>query len=365
MQNIKLISHNTIDGLNGIKTAALFFDKIEIPDYSKLKIQGILNHSTNKLINPLLKTNTYYKDECFHSHLQPLIDAKIVSLYLEFLKDEDLQYDPITTKVTFKLSDDDSLNDAVEENMHYIFKMKKIEKGTDTISLKNLYRKEVPQFIASKEKSELDAVRYYIQLVKLILDNTSNGQQCMTTSIAVNNILHSYYNSTKFKDVYRKISREVEINPSLIFDTLNLSVPNLSKLSFEDVLEVRSRLSDELTAFKVYMKNFQLDLLQTYDDKFISLKSNELVKLKIMPALDDLKRKLEGLNVNIPVKILQEVKDPKSYSPLLLTFSNNFATSYAVLVSLGIISLSTALEYTTNKKEIKSNGLYYLLKLNQ
>ena len=367
MEKIKMISHNTVDGLDGIKTASLYFDKIEIPNYYQLFVQATLNPETKEVVKTFLKGKQHFIEDSFEEHLQPLIEAGIINLFLEYLPHEESTIDPITKQKFISLSSNKQLSEAISENLHHIFKIKKIDKNElkNGIEIPQVFNEEVPKFITSidNDGAGLFALKYYSLLAETILNNTSSGQQCLTTSSAVNNIIQSYYNSVKFRDAYDSISKEISVNPAIILETINLNIPNLSKLSFYDILELREKMSEELQAFKVYMKNFQLELQQNYDERFITLKSKELVKTKINPALNDLIRKLNGLNANIPVKILQEIKDPKSYSPLLLTFSNNIATGYAVLISLGLMSVSTAMDYINTKKEIKANGLYYLLKL--
>ncbi len=369
MEKIKLISHNTLQGLNGIKTACLYFDQVEIPSYRKLFIKGNVIPISNKIDNPVLISKTYFTENSFEEQLEPLIRSGLVKTYIEFLSEHEVKSSMVNGLIESDLliSEDANLAKSVVNNFHYIFKMKEREfEGKGDWGVPNNFTKEVPGFIKSiKHNRSVEAVKYYLQLLNMILKNIGNGEHCLTTSNALNRILQDYFNSNEFKVTHRNLSKEINVNPELAYEAIKLSIPNVGKLSFEEVIDLRTGLKDELSAFRVYMKNLQMELSSSYDDKFISLKAKDVVETKINPSLTDLSRKLQGLKIDIPLKLLKEIKDPKSYSPLILSFSNTISSYYSILISMGLMSMSTAIDYYNSRKEIKNNSLYYLLKLKE
>ena len=148
-------------------------------------------------------------------------------------------------------------------------------------------------------------------------------------------------------------------------DALKLALPNISHFPFEEVLRVREKANSELLEFRNELETFQFNLQENYSLQEIHLKSSEIVKHKLNPKLIDLKSKIENLNLSVPKLVLDQFKDPKSYSPLIGSFFGGIPAHIATLLSLGLITFSTAYDYITKRNEIKKNGLYYLIKLDQ
>jgi hypothetical protein len=146
-------------------------------------------------------------------------------------------------------------------------------------------------------------------------------------------------------------------------DAIKIAVPNISQFPLEDILETREKAKPELLRFRNELETFQFNLQEHYSLKELHFKSEQIVKHKLNPSLQDLKRKMEALNMKLPNNFLKEIKDPKSYVPLFGTLLGGIPAYIAVLLSLGVITLSTAYEYIISRKEIKTNGLYYLIKL--
>jgi hypothetical protein len=145
-------------------------------------------------------------------------------------------------------------------------------------------------------------------------------------------------------------------------EVMKLGLPNISRLSSEDILELRCKLKDELSGFKSYLKNLQFDL-KDVDEKDMYFVSKQIVDAKLAPALNDLVSKIRDVRLNLPLNLLKELKDPKSYSPLILSFTNHISSTYSILISLGLMTLTAAIDHYKQSTEVKSNGLYYLLKL--
>jgi hypothetical protein len=372
MDRIKFISHNTIGTLDAIKQAVLYFDFIDIATY--IQWFAIL---PKEIVKGSQKVDFFpaemFKERTFYEHLKPLAQEGLIKFSHEL-------YEPLHRETIFEAGPPfnkkvlgiyfEGVGDLVSKN---VVKLYKSHRGTidlrlnDKIqSISGIFNDECMELI-SDLKVESDgltfALKYYSHLLSVFLSNLDEGNICMTDSENLNNFLAAHFNGSPFQETKRRFNREINVNPNIAFEAIKLSLPNISKLSFDDILNIRYKMQDELGAFKTYLKSLQLDLEKDYNDNLLSLKAKEIVKTKIAPALEDISHKLNGLKVGVASSLLQEIKDPKSYSPLLLTLTNNFSSTYAILVSLGIISFNAAIESYSSKREIKSNGLYYLLKL--
>jgi hypothetical protein len=374
MDKIKLITHNSFSGVNDLKTSCLYFDHVEVANHFRPYVLGEPNakptkHKNGKFYIPgKVHIQEHFITEEFKEHIKPLITEGLVSLkYEPYMVEEKFSPtqmtvgDPSLKVSSFILSSYPKFFKSVtSEN--------KKENGNDTISFSGELQDEVVyanrEFWDKKEDLMLHVFKYYGHLLSSFLRNLDNGEKILTTSELLNDILVDYYNSDDFKETKRKLIKELEIHPSIAFNAINLALPDVSKLPMEEVLEIRLRLKDELLSFKNYTKSLQLEFEGGgLDHSYIHSKSNEIVIAKIKPALDDLTRKLNDIEISTVSTLLKEIKDPKSYSPLLLSVTNNISSTYAILISLGLISFTTAIDQYRANKEIKNNGLYYLLKL--
>lgn len=361
MDHIKYISHNTPDSIDSIKIASLYFDSIEVATFVKW-----FGMPTEKPTKFGIFFERFHYENTFFQHIDPFIKAGIVRLGLDYIKPARVTTEP---QVGYSYGDSDEIYETIVLNLKHIILNppnipKKIPEGSEFI-VKAEPNDELRSVMAYLGRSEdgLFATEYYSHLLSIFLRNLANGENCMTSSEALNNYLIAHFNSSSFNDVKRKIQRELNVNPSIAMEAIKLGLPNISRLSSDDILELKLKMKDELIAFKTYLTDLQLDLEKHFDERYIAAKAPEIVKTKISPALDDLADKLDGLKLNVASTILKEIKDPKSYSPLLLSVTNNITPTCAILVSIGLMSLTTALDHYKQNKEVKKNGLYYLLKL--
>ena len=377
MDRIKIISHNTFSGVDDLKTACLYFDHIEVANHFRPYILQEPNarpqkHKDGKYYVPgRLHIEEHFISSDFKHHIQPLIEQRLVSLKYEPYMTEEV----VDKKKKYMAVGDPSLklNSFVLTNYKKFFKtledkQYEDEHGQINIDIKGQLIEEVQEVSNELDRTKKEIsnfiFKYYGHLISAFLRNLDKGEKLLTTSNLLHDFIIDYYNSHDFQETQVQLNKVLNLNPFIVFDAIKLAVPNLTQLSMEDVLDIRLKLKDELLAFKAYNKALQLEFeLDGMDEKYLRSKSAEIVNVKIKPALEDLQRKLKDVNLSIPTTILKEVKDPKSYSPLILSFTNNISSTYAILVSLGLMSFSTAVDYYKAKKEIKQNGLYYLLKL--
>jgi len=187
---------------------------------------------------------------------------------------------------------------------------------------------------------------------------------CITASEALNRFIMFYCSNEKIKKMQRELAKKYSVAPQLAFEAIKISVPNITAFPFDEVLEIRGKSKDELLRFRNEMEAIQFDFQNNFDIDYISAHSEDFVKYKIKPAVDDLAKKINTLNLRLPLNILEKIKEPASYTPLVGTLFNAIPAHIAILLSFGIISISTAYDYVLSKKEIKDNGLFYLIKLN-
>lgn len=202
---------------------------------------------------------------------------------------------------------------------------------------------------------------YYSFKLKWFLKLLMEGKNCLSSSTNLN-ILFSAFIQDSIKS--NNCLGTKGYPKSLAFDALKIALPNPDSLSFEEILELKLRLKDELGLFyqtsnDIEVRNKQLFNADLKDNEYESIFFSEIQK-----PLNDLEIKIKNLNSQTFRKFIDKMQNPKTYVPLIGTIVASMPIHYALLVSLGITAGQSYFEYKEEKRGISNNGLYFLLKLN-
>lgn len=159
------------------------------------------------------------------------------------------------------------------------------------------------------------------------------------------------------------VRRELSSSPSWAYEAIRIGVPDDSKFSFEDILELRAQLRDELLGFRQVVADMHEELLDRYDPFYIVANAQNFVDKKITPPLAELNAKVRLAKRGILKKMFDEARDPRAYAPLVGTLFGGLPLHVTTMMSLGLISVSAAWDYANQLEELKTNGLYYLIEL--
>lgn len=69
------------------------------------------------------------------------------------------------------------------------------------------------------------------------------------------------------------------------------------------------------------------------------------------------------MRFGVAQKLLEELKAPTSYTPLVLGLVTDLPQGAAAAASLALIAAGTALDYLRRRSELKSEPMYYLHRL--
>jgi hypothetical protein len=290
----KYISNCLIDNINDIKSAALYYDSIEILDnivytLTKPDSNGI---STIRGIHNCI-------DNDFKLNLKILEDEKIVTYHefqeKRFVPVENISYvtDPIDVELMDKCY---QLMDVVGNQL---FEIKK----TNDVGLFRFLNKEVEKIHSSfindlKIGSTIDMefiYTYYSNMIYYILKYMYEGYNILTTSKVINNYFTKYYLKSILKD--NNIKKYPSNNLAVM--TIKYFVPNVSDLSFEDILKIRYKAKDELIAYRTYMDDMNNKITGDLSQSEVYEYTNNIIENKIQPSITDLQRKISSANIRV------------------------------------------------------------------
>jgi hypothetical protein len=372
---IRFVSDCLLENVDDIKVASLYFDEIEIlkrmhvediefleseqalrikayPLFSQdftehltpFQEEGIVTYSLSTRVKSAEIDRSDVID--FNAQAKSIIRRNVTSIFPEV----SVQIEPGSDHTfMIELPDDMELQANAEAEVVYDNHLSKINKLKD--------------FGSGNATKVYYLIHYYTFLFEELLASLYRGETCLTASPTLHALLRSHYQSDAFRTMSQLLKQQRDINPSIAFEALRLAVPDVSRFPIEEILELRELAKDELCQFRDYINRLTLEIEDGYDHVQAIVPAGDIVNAKIKPALDDLTNKIVSLNYRIPRRFLEEIKDPKSYAPLLGTFLAQVPAHIAIVLSLGLVGASIALEYLETMQEIKRHGLYYLIKL--
>lgn len=201
---------------------------------------------------------------------------------------------------------------------------------------------------------------YYAFKLKWFIKLLMEGNNCISSSNNLNHLFSVFLKKSTQTDNQFGINGH---SKSLALDALSISLPDPSLLSIEDILELKLKLKDELGLFyqtinAIEVKNKQLFSSSIRDEEYQSMFFSEIQK----PLLE-LETKMKNLKSKTFRQFVDKMKDYKTYVPMVGTVVASIPMQYAVLASLGMTVGQSFLEFKEEHREVKTNGLYFLLKL--
>lgn len=200
---------------------------------------------------------------------------------------------------------------------------------------------------------------YYGMKLQSLVESIGKGNKCINSSNIINRAFSTFIKESDNQNKYAKIVS----HKSLALDAIQMNLPNPEDLSFEDILDLKLQLKDELKLFSQTINEIEVRNKQLFDVNFSEREYQALFFNEIQKPFNDLKNKMKNLNSQKFRKFTEKLSNPYTYTPLLGSMCASIPMQYALLFSLGLIGTQSYLEYLEDKRELSNNGFYFLLKL--
>lgn len=345
MREVYYNSDLTDKSINEIKILSLYYDKIHIINDSVYspKFEVINNEFKSTGINEFeLIPKTFSLD------YKVLIDENIISIQNKDEKNNDNLFATEISKI-------------VNSKFNLIFPNHPTEKDSKIITkevyeiMKNMWGFEWGKPVES------NLIWWYYSLklqsfLKLLID----GKTCISSSNNLNLLFNSFI--VEHNKSYNKLITKGE-KRSLAFEALKFKLPNPDVLSFEEVLELKIKLKDELENFHETMNLIEVKNKNILNGEITEKEYQAFFYEHIKKPLRELDIKIKNLNSNTFGRFIDNIQNYKTYVPILGTVALSGPTYYSLLCSMGLTVGQSILEYKKEKREIENNGLYFLMKL--
>lgn len=346
MRQIYYNSDITPKAVNEIKLLALYYDKINIVNDAVYTPKFGNSDGEFKFVG---SEALQFIPESFYKDYKLLIDENIISTTRRNEKEEDGEYEELFSE---------KIGSLLKSNYDLIFPKHPTEKNGRIIT-EEVY--EIMKHMVGFEWGkpvEADFVWWYYSLkLKWFLKLLIGGNNCLSSSNNLNILFSAFINNSNITFESKGYTK------SLAFDALKINLPNPESLTFDEILELKLNLKDELGLFYHTINDIEVRNKQLFN---ADIKENEYKSVffrEIQKPLNDLETKMKNLKSKTFRKFIDKMQNPKTYVPLVGTVVASMPIQYALLTSLGIITGQSYLEYKEEKREIMDNGLYFLLKL--
>lgn len=148
------------------------------------------------------------------------------------------------------------------------------------------------------------------------------------------------------------------------FSLAALTLPNLELMSFEDVLELRLALGEELIAFREQMTVLAERVRDEFWEPSFATEIERIIKHDIPQIVRRLQQKLESSRNEVVLHVLKNLVSIPTGLSVLATVWAGLPPLLIMAVTAGLVSIETALGYYFERKGIlQSNGLSLLFRL--
>lgn len=371
MKTVNYISHLLENNIEDVKASILYFDKINIIEQAQLRPGPTIpiTDENGKVIMDA-EIGFPFTNTLFKQHLKELENEGLIK-YLY-----NVGGSPYKIQNPVVLGRNEEINLLIMKNLDAIGDFREISR-TEQIGKAPLIQYNVDfnsegQYLIDNLFNDVQEkhipIHLMIYLGKLLVNfikQYENGKDILSSSPYLNSMLHRLEQTEDFKKTREAFRSEFQVVPNFAFESIRINLPNLGKFPTQEILNFREKSKDELLAFQAKMEEITFDFLKNYEYSEIIKYAQKIVDLKVSPLVKDIGNSLNRSNSKLMLDLINEAKDLKSYSPMLLTLSSNISSTFALLVSAGLISLKTGLEKYNANKEAKKDGIYYLYKAQQ
>ena len=358
MLTTNYISNCTLDQIDDLKIAALYFDRITTVEHRLYNVERVSRDEG------VVKDIVHFVQNDFRAHTSFLASEGII----EYSDQAGSLKEALRKKM--RIQSEKIISEAInvlylEENVVRNSKGDKVRAGFAFSDPEvAAIHKAFLWPIGIGKTVELGLItQYYTTLLESMLASLLSNNTSLTASKLLNRLIKYSYEKDAIKSRRERIVQDAGVTSALAYEAIKIALPDVSMFSFEDILEIRYQLRNELERFRRDMEKMNDGLIAAQDALYVVSNAEKIVKKNIAPALEDLNKKIKRARTGILCKLFDEIRDPKSYTPLIGTLFEQVPVHIAALLSLGLISTATAWDYLREMREIKESGLYYLIGL--
>ncbi|MCX6844927.1 MAG: hypothetical protein NTX53_21910 [candidate division WOR-3 bacterium] len=361
-----LVLPDTSNAVSSVKIAALYFPSVRIRLGRLIRAakadtpeMGLSDKKGSHVITDIVD---HLGREVLTS-IQPLVHEDVVHLAEGCLNEVEREEFRSVARTARQLVLDNSnlvVRDVTAQDSSLAPRARKLKLDPEAMSV--WQRTRWPMAVgASFENGYLEP--YYGMLMTDLMEALAAGRTALTDSGVLSELLKLSLTAPAFAQIREQLASTRGIEPRLAQRVMQLSLPDMSALSCDDILEIRHIARAELERFHSSMLSVSRAAASSADEKELLNDIDLIAETQVLPALDDLERKAAGESLRASKRFIEALKSPAAGGSLIASLFAHVPAQYALLIGAGVAGIQTAIEMVESRRELRANGLYYLLRL--
>jgi hypothetical protein len=196
-------------------------------------------------------------------------------------------------------------------------------------------------------------VQEYLWLSWLLLSVSSN----VMLSLAAFHLGDHVLNGNIATDFYIRKFVESRAN-TLPFQKapVHMLIPDVTSLTIDDIFELRYAMPEEIMKLQSCIRGLY-DMAQQG-------KTYQAIELTVKHAIEECEMKLRSTKRKTVQKIIRDIKNPLSYSPLIATFLGDVPPLVSLAGSAAFIGIDSILEHKNFREETTTHPMYFTFNIN-
>lgn len=368
-ENISIISPYTSDSIDLIKICFLYFDNIELVQRKLIQVSPV--DKKKEMMKPgdigIITGITPFLQDDILEKIDLLLKAGVVSISDEsdiqntLGKDESEWIDRI-------------IFDLISQREDFIIEYsntKRTEDGRLISATIKFADKEVIKVherfvgkIGIGQKIDFGFMyKFYSGLLNDILNLMLSDKIVYTDSSVLNDFIQFAYDNKLTRRQKMELGRIDNLSPRICTDLIKINFLNVASFEFEEIFEIKEKLKDNLENYRKEMRTLSYEAISGLDKLEIYSYLDEAIKYRIQPKIDELEKQIKSSPNKLLIHLKESLKNPVTYVPILGSLFRQIPAQIALYLSLGIMSLESAISYVKERKSLQKNGLMYLVKL--
>jgi hypothetical protein len=331
-----------LDELASLKAASLYFDKIVVPAdggvIGPVKFQDGARPPRAGDRGQLTVAATYWtRPKQVEKALQPLVDEGIVIFPEPSDFDSDLN-------ATFQHAFEKEVRGHRKDAEGRVF----VEINQDL-------------FMARPDELDLNMVGvvYAGVLRSAFLESVSYDSPILTDNPTLDKLLSQFIKRNSVRMPKLAKAKTGYLAHRVLLEML----PSAGDAEIDDLLEVRSRLKDDLGAFRTAMSKLSGSIRSHPWSHEIEEEVDKIVETQVRPKVADLNKSLRMANLKLGKNLLHNLRNPTSYIPFTGTVLGHMEPTLAALATAGVVGFRSLYDAYLERRKIKdASGLTFLLK---
>ena len=352
------VAHLDPSTADALKTPLLYFDQVEIRDRDFIRAEALPKAPDQ--LQPVFVISSVHRlvaDE-FKERVSPALEAGVLAIrppppaFLDTAATGEIQK-LLANNFDLLIKDTvpPSTNVDGSETRSVQF-----SESRDIFSIHNRFAGPIE---AGKPFSFGLVSAYYEGLLADAMRTLAEGNDLITNSQALGRLIN-FASSDEVID-HGRIEETLRqtVAPMMACHLLDCSLVNIAQLEFEQILELRYQMRNELGEFRQAIAVLSCELVERYSPSQLLREGRDIAQRAVDAPLRDIENKMEDWKYSILRSLLDAWKQPANYFPFAGTAFFGVPIEVAALLSLGLSAGNIALDAYHSRQVVKRSPFYF------